>query len=127
MLAIPEACDMPAGKSVKCRAHAHVERSVAEPPVILALHSEMDPPNVDVDIEAQNQAQTNDIPETPKIATNEHPPPPNTTNPQPATNADPHHQAAGLNEIPNLKTPAPKTTSNSDVLRGISTSLVHNL
>ena len=88
----------------------------------------MDLPNVDVDVEAQNQAQTNDIPETPKIATNEHSPlAPNTTNPQPATNADPRPQATGLDEIPNVKTPAPKTTSNSEVLRGISTSPLHNL
>jgi len=86
----------------------------------------MDPPNVD--IEAQNHAQTNVIPETPKIATNEHPPPaPITTNPQPATNADPHPQAIGLDEIPNLKTPAPKTTYNSEVLRGILTSPFPNL
>ena len=90
----------------------------------------MDPPKVDVDIEAQTHAQINDIPETPKIATNEHPPPAlNATN-QPATNADPHRPhppATGLNEFSNLKIPAPKTTYNSEVLRGISTFPFHNL
>jgi len=88
----------------------------------------MDPPKVDLDIEAQTQAQIKDIPETPKMATNEVPPStPNTANPQPPTNADPHPHAVGLNEIPNWKTPAPKTTYNSEIQRGISTFPFHNL
>ncbi len=90
----------------------------------------MDPPKADVDIEAQNQAQINDIPETPIIVTNEDPPPaPNTVtaNPQPQTNAHSHPQATGVNETPNWKTPAPKTTYNSEILQGISTSLFHKL
>ena len=89
----------------------------------------MDSPKV-VDIEAQTQAQAQikDIPETPKIATNEdHPLAPSTSNPQPPTNADLQPHAMGLNEIPNWKTPAPKTTYNSEVQRGISTFPFHNL
>ena len=80
-------------------------------------------PKVGVDIEAQDQvpsqAQIKDISETPKIATNEDSPPaPNTANTQPPTNAE------GLNE---MKTPAPKTTYNSEIQPGISTFPFHNL
>ncbi len=99
-------------------------------PRYILRHSKMDPPKVDVDIEAQTQAraQIKDIPETPKIATNEDPTPaPNTANPQFPTNADPQPHAMGLNEIPNWNTPAPKTAYNSEVQRGISTFPFHNL
>ncbi len=88
----------------------------------------MDPPKVDVDVEAQNQAQANDILETPEITTIEYiPPASNTTDLQPPSNAEPHPQATGLNDISTLKTPAPKTTYNSEVLHGISTFPIHNL
>ena len=88
----------------------------------------MDPPKVDVDVEAQTQAQIKDIPETPIITTNEGlPPAPNIADPQPPTNADPHPQATSLNEIPNWKNPAPKTAYNSEVQRGNSTFPFYNL